>query len=80
MAPPLSHPPGMSFVDDTQRAIYSDASQYYGGQEVHSRSRTYSAVSSHSFWLVLFKKSVCVAMAFGSAGRRPLREVYKRVF
>lgn len=47
MAPLLTHPPGMNFVGDTlheQRPINADASEYYGGTEYHSRSRTYSSV------------------------------------
>jgi len=45
MAPTLNHPPTVNFLDDhTQRPINVDASIYYGGGEVHSRSRTYSQV------------------------------------
>lgn len=45
MAPALNHPPTVNFLDDyTQRPINVDASIYYGGGEVHSRSRTYSQV------------------------------------
>jgi alpha,alpha-trehalase len=45
MAPTLNHPPGLNFVGDPQheqRPIDADASEYYGGTEYHSRSRTYS--------------------------------------
>lgn len=43
--PPLAHPPGMNFLDDQeQRPVNVDAATYYGGQEYHSRARTYSAV------------------------------------
>ncbi len=47
MAPLLTHPPGLNFVGDAlheQRPIDADASEYYGGTEYHSRSRTYSTV------------------------------------
>ena len=45
MAPTLNHPPTVNFLDDhTHRPINVDASIYYGGGEVHSRSRTYSQV------------------------------------
>ncbi|KAI0319518.1 alpha,alpha-trehalase-neutral trehalase [Amylostereum chailletii] len=44
MAPPLTHPPGMHFVDEHEgRQVDAEASQYYGGPEYHSRARTYSA-------------------------------------
>jgi alpha,alpha-trehalase len=49
MAPPLTHPPGMNFVGDPlheQRPVDADPSEYYGGTEYHSRSRTYSTVRS----------------------------------
>ncbi|KAI0034747.1 alpha,alpha-trehalase-neutral trehalase [Vararia minispora EC-137] len=44
MAPSLSHPPGVNFIDDdAHRHVHSEAEHYYGGPEYHSRSRTYSA-------------------------------------
>jgi hypothetical protein len=47
MAPPLTHPPGVNFIDDdAHRHVHSEASQYYGGPEYHTRARTYSAVST----------------------------------
>ncbi len=44
MAPALNHPPAVSFIDDAQKAVHSEAAEYYG-QEQFSRGRTYSAVS-----------------------------------
>ncbi|KAI0052264.1 glycoside hydrolase family 37 protein [Auriscalpium vulgare] len=50
MAPPLSHPPGLNFLEEQDaRPVNVDAAQYYGGPEFHSRARTYSAVVTHSF-------------------------------
>ncbi|VDB85689.1 unnamed protein product [Peniophora sp. CBMAI 1063] len=43
MAPPLSHPPNVNFVDEANRHPHSEAEHYYGGPEYHSRSRTYSS-------------------------------------
>ena len=45
MAPPLSHPPNVNFIDEANRHPHSEAEHYYGGPEYHSRYRTYSAVS-----------------------------------
>ena len=45
MAPALTHPTGVNFVDEQQRPVHSEASTYYGGEERFSRGRTYSAVS-----------------------------------
>ncbi|EED84289.1 predicted protein [Postia placenta Mad-698-R] len=42
MAPALTHPTGVNFIDE-QRPVNTDAATYYGGQEQFSRSRTYSA-------------------------------------
>jgi alpha,alpha-trehalase len=56
MAPLLTHPPGMNFVGDAlheQRPINADASEYYGGTEYHSRSRTYSTVRASTKWFDL---------------------------
>lgn len=44
MAPVLTHPAGVNFIDE-QKPVNTDASVYYGGQEQFSRGRTYSAVS-----------------------------------
>lgn len=44
MAPALTHPTGVNFIDEQHRPVHSDASTYYGGEERFSRSRTYSAV------------------------------------
>lgn len=45
MAPALSHPPGVSFLDDIDtRPVNVDASTYYGEREYFSRARTYSSV------------------------------------
>lgn len=45
MAPVLTHPSGVNFLDEQQRPpVNSDAATYYGGEEQFSRSRTYSAV------------------------------------
>lgn len=47
--PPLAHPPGMNFLDEQeQRPVNVDAATYYGGEEYHSRARTYSASQSHA--------------------------------
>lgn len=46
MAPALHHPPGVTFIDDERPInVNIDAAEYYGGKEVFSRGRTYSAVS-----------------------------------
>lgn len=45
MAPALSHPPNVTFIDEHHRPVHSEAADYYGGKEHFSRSRTYSAVS-----------------------------------
>lgn len=45
MAPALTHPTGVDFIDE-QRPVNTDPAVYYGGQEQFSRSRTYSAVST----------------------------------
>lgn len=43
-------------------AFNADASEYYGGKEVHSRGRTYSSVGSHShldsFLLLRFRRDL----------------------
>ncbi|THH03615.1 hypothetical protein EW145_g6142 [Phellinidium pouzarii] len=50
MAPALSHPPGVSFIDDSEPlAVNVDASTYYGGGEYFSRSRTYSNSQLHGY-------------------------------
>ena len=57
MAPSLNHPPGMTFFDDHTQVVNVDASLYYGGSEVHSRTRTYSQVFfsfTHSWLLTTF--------------------------
>ena len=48
MAPALTHPTSVNFIDE-QKPVNTDAATYYGGEEQFSRSRTYSAVrlSSH---------------------------------
>lgn len=43
MAPSLTHPMGVNFIDE-QKPVNTDAATYYGGEEQFSRSRTYSAV------------------------------------
>ncbi|KAI0342674.1 trehalase-domain-containing protein [Trametopsis cervina] len=48
MAPALNHPPTVSFIDD-QKAVHSEAAEYYGGQEQFSRGRTYSASFAHGY-------------------------------
>jgi hypothetical protein len=49
MAPALTHPPGVSFVDDHGgKPVNVDAATYYGGEEAYSRSRTYSGVRTTS--------------------------------
>ena len=47
MAPTLSHPPGVSFIDEKNGPVNSDAASYYGGGEFFSRARTYSYVSTY---------------------------------
>lgn len=49
MAPTLTHPTSVAFIDDHHRPVHGDAADYYGGQENFSRSRTYSAVSGVNF-------------------------------
>ncbi|KAK0469618.1 alpha,alpha-trehalase-neutral trehalase [Desarmillaria tabescens] len=45
MAPVLTHPAGVSFIDDqASRPVNVDAATYYGGGESFTRSRTYSHV------------------------------------
>ena len=44
MAPTLTHPTGVNFVDEHHAPVHTDAAQYYGGEERFSRGRTYSAV------------------------------------
>ncbi|KAH9831602.1 trehalase-domain-containing protein [Rhodofomes roseus] len=48
MAPTLTHPTGVNFIDE-QRAVNTDATTYYGGEEQFSRSRTYSASFAHGY-------------------------------
>ncbi|PCH42090.1 glycoside hydrolase family 37 protein [Wolfiporia cocos MD-104 SS10] len=48
MAPALTHPAGVNFIDE-QRQVNADAATYYGGQEQFSRSRTYSASFAHGY-------------------------------
>ncbi|OCH93072.1 glycoside hydrolase family 37 protein [Obba rivulosa] len=48
MAPVLTHPTGVNFIDE-QRPVDADASVYYGGQEQFSRGRTYSASFAHGY-------------------------------
>ncbi|KAI0671859.1 trehalase-domain-containing protein [Trametes maxima] len=49
MAPALTHPTGVNFVDEQHRPVHSDASTYYGGEERFSRARTYSASFAHGY-------------------------------
>lgn len=56
MPPMLSHPTGVNFVDEHQRAVNSDAQTYYGGKEHFSRTRTYSAVR---LLLIVYHRSLC---------------------
>ncbi|KAI0663809.1 trehalase-domain-containing protein [Cubamyces menziesii] len=49
MAPALTHPTGVNFIDEQHRPVHSDASTYYGGEERFSRSRTYSASFTHGY-------------------------------
>ncbi|KAI0925609.1 hypothetical protein AcV5_008299 [Taiwanofungus camphoratus] len=50
MAPVLTHPSGVNFLDEQQRPpVNSDAATYYGGEEQFSRSRTYSASFAHGY-------------------------------
>ncbi|KAH9928369.1 trehalase-domain-containing protein [Fomitopsis serialis] len=48
MAPALTHPTAVNFIDE-QRAVNADAATYYGGEEQFSRSRTYSASFAHGY-------------------------------
>ncbi|KAF9818859.1 hypothetical protein IEO21_02515 [Rhodonia placenta] len=48
MAPALTHPTGVDFIDE-QRPVNTDPAVYYGGQEQFSRSRTYSASFAHGY-------------------------------
>ncbi|KAI0682346.1 glycoside hydrolase family 37 protein [Cytidiella melzeri] len=48
MAPSLNHPAAVTFIDD-QKAVHSEAAEYYGGQEQFSRGRTYSASFAHGY-------------------------------
>ncbi|KAJ3491762.1 hypothetical protein NLI96_g452 [Meripilus lineatus] len=49
MAPTLTHPTSVAFIDDHHRPVHGDAADYYGGQENFSRSRTYSASFAHGY-------------------------------
>ncbi|KAI0707226.1 trehalase-domain-containing protein [Earliella scabrosa] len=49
MAPALTHPTGVNFVDEHHRPVNSEASTYYGGEERFSRARTYSASFAHGY-------------------------------
>ncbi|EPT01656.1 hypothetical protein FOMPIDRAFT_96258 [Fomitopsis schrenkii] len=48
MAPSLTHPMGVNFIDE-QKPVNTDAATYYGGEEQFSRSRTYSASFAHGY-------------------------------
>ena len=50
MAPALTHPTSVNFIDE-QKPVNTDAATYYGGEEQFSRSRTYSAVRLGLFHL-----------------------------
>ncbi|EKM78638.1 hypothetical protein AGABI1DRAFT_107154 [Agaricus bisporus var. burnettii JB137-S8] len=50
MAPAVSHPPNVVFLDDhAQRQVNVDAATYYGASESYSRSRTYSHSYLHGY-------------------------------
>ncbi|KAI6006620.1 glycoside hydrolase family 37 protein [Pisolithus orientalis] len=50
MAPSLTHPPGVTFVDDGERgSVHLEAAVYYGGGETFTRSRTYSHSHIHGY-------------------------------
>ncbi|KAF9243378.1 alpha,alpha-trehalase-neutral trehalase [Melanogaster broomeanus] len=50
MAPVLTHPPGLAFVEDTDRGSdHVDPAAYYGAGESFSRSRTYSHSQIHGY-------------------------------
>ncbi|KXN91644.1 Neutral trehalase [Leucoagaricus sp. SymC.cos] len=50
MAPTVNHPAGVTFIDDhNHRQVNVDAATYYGGDESHSRSRTYSHSYLHGY-------------------------------
>ncbi|KAG6832783.1 hypothetical protein H0H92_009401 [Tricholoma furcatifolium] len=50
MAPPLNHPPGVTFVEERAATTHTvDAATYYGGGESYTRSRTYSHSHIHGY-------------------------------
>ncbi|KAI6108140.1 glycoside hydrolase family 37 protein [Pisolithus sp. B1] len=50
MAPSLTHPSGVTFVDDGEHgSVHLEAAVYYGGGETFTRSRTYSHSHIHGY-------------------------------
>ena len=57
MRPAIKFPRSVSYIEDVNRRP-DDASEFYGGQEFHSRSRTYSVVRSIDFTTKLLMDSL----------------------
>lgn len=86
MAPTVTHPTSVTFLDDhIHRPVNVDAAAYYGANESYSRSRTYSHVSvsflalptSANNFLPLMRSHTYMDITLGE--RPHLRRTYTRV-